>query len=427
MEDLTAQTYTDNAIKIAISLQTPKYGDTPTDNDQLVPKRYVAGQIASVYASVFSGLGTTVLNSTIFRDGSDGTIVFNGTNVIAGASVTAASVYTFTRDIYSLNTSIKSGVTIKENGWRLFCSNAYDTLGQINGDGGDGTNGGNAGNGTNGGGGTGGAGGSTGTGGTAAQAAGYFLATLPGTIGNNGTNGSSSGGQGATGSNGNVATNIAAHSLSSVVGRVSGSGGAGGHTNSFPIDPVGGASVAGGSTVYRLVPPEKDAFNYDTFLDINASGTTAKYDASPSDGGSGGGAGGNADATAGGGGGGGSGGTGAPGGIVYVAARYMTIGSVASHSAKGGNGGNGGNGGTGSSNNAGGGGGGGGGSGGNGGYIFFVYASIIGLGQNQNYVTGGTGGNGGTLGIGGGNATQGVNGVAGIIGNDGTVYKIQIK
>lgn len=54
-----------------------------------------------------------------FGDGSDGSLVFDGTSVVAGLTP-SSSVYTMTRDIFATTMSIAAGVTVKAVGFRVF-------------------------------------------------------------------------------------------------------------------------------------------------------------------------------------------------------------------------------------------------------------------------------------------------------------------
>lgn len=61
----------ETAIKEAMAFSTPKYGDTPTDAIQLVPKKYVDGEIAQIRVAKIGSLSST-------GDGSAGAVFPSG-------------------------------------------------------------------------------------------------------------------------------------------------------------------------------------------------------------------------------------------------------------------------------------------------------------------------------------------------------------
>ncbi len=66
----------------------------------------------------------------IYGDGSDGSITFDGTTTILGVAP-AGSVYTLARDIFPSSMTVNSGVTIKTNGVRIYCTGTITNNGII--------------------------------------------------------------------------------------------------------------------------------------------------------------------------------------------------------------------------------------------------------------------------------------------------------
>lgn len=73
--------------------------------------------------------------SGFYGDGSDGTVVLNGTNTVSWASL-SSNVYTLGYDVYLDNLSVDSAVTLKTNGYRIFVNNNCDVTGTIDNSGG---------------------------------------------------------------------------------------------------------------------------------------------------------------------------------------------------------------------------------------------------------------------------------------------------
>jgi hypothetical protein len=292
-----------------------------------------------------------------FGDGSDGTVTFDGTTTILGM-VPSSSIYTMTRDIYCINMTVNTGVTIKPSGYRIFGTGTLTLSGTAKIER-NGNNGGNGGNGSF---------GVTGTGGTAgaALADGYLKGSAAGKAG---ASGSQSGGSGVVGSPGTAGTSSSTTVVGAGAAGGAGTGAAGG----------GAAGAAGSSTSsVKLI----NGINSVSLIDVSSGTVTA---ISPSAGSGSGGSG--ASAASVGANGGGGGGSASAGGIIAIYFATIIIGASASITANGGIGGNGGTGNDGS---------GGGGGGGNGGVIILFYSSLTNSGTIS--VTGGAGGTGGNSG-----------------------------
>ena len=269
-----------------------------------------------------------------FGDGSDGTVTFDGSSTVLGL-VPSSSIYTLTRDIYTLNCTVNNGVTINTGGWRIFSRGTFtlNATAIIQNNGNNGGNGGNA---------------SANTAGTAGTAgatpsANSVLAGQAGTVGNVG------GVVNANGSNGGAGTNV-----TNSAGTAGGLGGAGGNAtgNGTATGGTGGAvgTVTAGVTTFRNVHTMLALQNITGLITMGTGGTGA-------------GGGGASNASGGNNAGGGGGGGGGTGGMVFLAAG--TLAGTGTLKAIGGNGGNGGNAFAGTGNSgAGGGGTGGGGAGG---------------------------------------------------------------
>ena len=64
-----------------------------------------------------------------FGDGSDGALTFDGSATVLGMAP-VSHVYTLTRDIFATNLTLSSAiVTIKTNGWRIYCTGTLTTNG----------------------------------------------------------------------------------------------------------------------------------------------------------------------------------------------------------------------------------------------------------------------------------------------------------
>lgn len=216
-----------------------------------------------------AGNDERALNRGWYGDGSDGKVVMDGAKAVAGAS-RAGTVYTLERDVYYEELTVNSTVTLKTNGFLLFCSVNLKNEGVIHDDGEAGVGGQNSGAG----GGAGGNGGKTPESYAAAEAtfAGY------------------KGGAGGAGE----AVGAAGTNATSAIG---GAGGKGGGSNS------GKAGGAGGTVTRYVIGIPRHAAFYVSRL------TTLRGGAS---GGGGGGSGL----------GGGAGGAGG-GGVVIIAARTI--------------------------------------------------------------------------------------------------------
>lgn len=67
---------------------------------------------------------------TLFGDGSNGTLVFDGTSIVASLTP-SGGVYNMNKDIYATNLTINSGVTVVMNGWRIFATGTVTNNGTI--------------------------------------------------------------------------------------------------------------------------------------------------------------------------------------------------------------------------------------------------------------------------------------------------------
>lgn len=79
--------------------------------------------IGGAYAP--QGVGGNI-SAAIFGDGSDGTVVFDGSTSVAGCSGPVGSVYTMTRDCFYQNATVNAGVTVITAGSRLFVAGTLD-------------------------------------------------------------------------------------------------------------------------------------------------------------------------------------------------------------------------------------------------------------------------------------------------------------
>lgn len=362
---------------------------------------YVTAAGAALFQNVVVGGNAVtyqITNSGMFSygDGSDGAAVCDGATSVAGMSGTGP--YTMTRDVYFTTLTVNSGVTVKTNGYRIFCSISLSMSGTLDNSGGNGTAGqiGQASSTAKAAGGSGGSG----------APSGYLIG---GTTGGNGGNGSQ-------GNTNNPVAGGAGTVVSNCIGSGGVLGGAGG--NGVNGGNTGGAAGTAGTATASNVKLIAN-WHLATLLDIGATGATVKF--TPCGGGGGGGGGASANAfntTSGGGGGGGAGGS---GGIIAVYARVITIGSSGVMMCMGGNGAIGGAGI--STDTANGSGGGGGGAGGNGGIVVLVYNSL----SNTGSITcaAGTGSVGGTGGV--GSVRNGVTGGTGANGSAGSIYQFMLS
>lgn len=308
-------------------------------------------------------------SSTIsfFGDGSNGVGVADGTTSIAGIAP-STSIYTLTKDVYFTDLTISTGVTIRPNGYKIYCTGTLTMNGtaKIERNGNAGGNGGNGGIGV------------TGTGGTAgaALAAGSLIGSEAGAAGQVSLQTGGAANNGIPGNPGNNVSN-----------SLGGNGVSGGASNGGSGGSSGGSGGTATAANIKLMP----GWSLQYLLDITSTGATVKYTNSA---GAGGGASGGAQAVAGANGGGGGGG-GSAGGIIAIFAKIIIIGASASITAIGGVGGNGGSGANGT---------GGGGGGGNGGIVIMAYYSLTNSGTIT--LTGGNGGTGGTAGTNGTTGTS---------------------
>ncbi len=271
--------------------------------------------IAALYATL-NGSAELNMGLSIFGDGSDGALVYDGAATILGMAP-STNVYTLTRDIFASAITVNAGVTINAAGFRIFCSGTMTiaATGVVSNDG----NAGGASSASTGGAagaissagstaqGTAGGAGSSGTGaGTAATSS---TTGFPGGTGVGGAGGTAGGGNtGGTASwTALVATKGGARHLLALVGGMTfgtaginvfggGSGGGGGGANN--ADGGGGGGGGGGGVL------------------IVAAFTLANLGAMHATGGAGS-AGTSAGNSAGGGGGGG-------GGVVITVARFLS-------------------------------------------------------------------------------------------------------
>ena len=151
-----------------------------------IPIDSTAGDIKPVSTAAAAGASGKIPDAShvhlgffggVFGDGSDGSVTFDGSTTVLGL-VPSSQIYTMTRDIFCTGITINNGVTVKPNGFRIFCAGTVTNNGTIS------SNGGNA-SGTN--------------NGTAGVAAGSVTATLATNAGASGTttNGASGTGNGS--------------------------------------------------------------------------------------------------------------------------------------------------------------------------------------------------------------------------------------
>lgn len=81
----------------------------------------VANKITMTSSDGTLDKGFINLPTNYFGDGSDGSLTYDGATTILGMAP-AANVYTLTRDIFATTMTVNAGVTIKTNGYRIFCS-----------------------------------------------------------------------------------------------------------------------------------------------------------------------------------------------------------------------------------------------------------------------------------------------------------------
>lgn len=396
------KTYVDDELKQAMRFSTAKYGDTPTDVQQLTPKGYVDGQISSVVASIIAVIPTPAIPA-VFGTGSDGAVVLDGTTSYSFASIISSFFYSQTRDVYATTLLVNNGVSWKPNLYRTFASSVLTINGaSVLAKGNDATRVGGA-----------------------SILAGYFPSIVAGVDGGGGGNGGVGSG-GATGGEGVIGTSLTHSFGKSGLGTRSATAINGGPAGAFP-GGAGGASAVGGIATPTIIQPIP-IWGTTYFLDVDANGATMKMTGSAGSA-SGPGGGGGADTTGvnTGGKGGAGGGSGSAGGTIALYAKAIQLQPGSTIDVRGGNAGNGANGNAPTGSNpgqTGGGAGGNGGSGGQGGYVVLQCATLV---NNASILTsGGTLGTGGSgsAGINGGGA--GGDGLAGFSGNAGSVMTFMV-
>lgn len=438
----------DQKISEVTAFSQVKYGDTPTDELQLTPKKYVDGKVSSVTgafipkgigtakgdligfsaasvvgripvgtdgqvltASSVASLGVTwssPASTNLFGDGIDGNVIISSNTSIS-------------RDMYFNDLTISNTFILDPSGYQIFVKDTL-TIGSGTGTGkikrvpNDGSNGNT--------GGTGAGGGNPGGGGGGGAA--LPSGTLPGSlagenggVGGQGRNGAANGGPGAVGTNGqNTNPSIGSNGVSSS----SRNGGQGGPAGAF-TGGIGGIGGTGGTTTAAQNTPDS---LFGCFIHADLTSTYTQHQGSASSAGSGSGGGGAGVSTQHGGGGGAGGGAGSNGGFVTVFAKNIINNSADGISAPGGRGGDGGVGGAGdpATNQTGGGGGGQGGNGGTGGVVIIVYSTLT---QNGTFTaSGGQNGVGASGGAGGAGGGAGQSGLAGFSGNSGAIWLYQV-
>lgn len=322
----------------------PVFPVVPTNSVALAAVYVPAGAVSIQAANIVdkrvfvpAPLSPSGGGAAVYGDGSDGTIILDGTTDYTSFSTRSGSTYTLTRDVLAQDLTVQTGVTLRTAGYRVFVRGTLTNQGTISHDGGNGGNG------------TASAGGAAGSG------------AVGGTTSNGATNGGAGGtpSSGAGGSAPNASAMTASGATTS--GSVGGTGGAGGT-----------ATGAGGSGGNATLPAEGRAvrsYPFAVMCMYPAPGSSFLVRPGAGAGGGGGGA---ASSSGGGGGGGG-------GGVVVIVARYLV--NHGTISARGGAGGNAHT----SGNGAGGGGGG-------GGAVVLAYESKSGGGTVT--VAGGAGGSG---------------------------------
>lgn len=349
---LTDTTAAGTAVRLLALLQAP--GSTTS-----------TGVALSAANQTLINLLTWTLSGTTIT-GLGGVTSLSGSTTVSSGTVVASALTTYTllRDVYFTNFTLSSGITLKPNGWRIFCSVSCTINGTVSRNGNNGSNGVT----------TGGGGNVPGGAGGAALPAGYLAGTAAG--GNGGALLSGNGQDGGTGDN-----------VSNSIG-VNGAGNPGGIATQSNVKLIANWHLA-------------------TLLDISSSGSTVKFTGS---GGSAGGGGGSDPSSRSGD--GGSGGSGGP--IVLVYNTISNSGSIASTGGLGGAGGG--------HNTLGGGSSGGGGA--SPGGTIAIYAKILTIGATGSIQS--NGGVGGAGGLGGG-PNSGLDGSPGANGNAGIIYQFQLS
>lgn len=119
------------------------------DNQELADLKQkvddLEAQLGSVNPRNFAGIPDKELSeATIqnaFGDGSDGVIALDGSTDFNDFSSRSGSIYTLTRDVFALNLTINTGITLKPVGHRIYSKSDLVNRGTIAIDGGAGSNG----------------------------------------------------------------------------------------------------------------------------------------------------------------------------------------------------------------------------------------------------------------------------------------------
>jgi hypothetical protein len=397
---------------LAASGVTPgSYGDATHSANLTIDAK---GRVTSATNVVISGSGGGGAPLASWAgDGSEGSVIADGTSTVACLGTPVSNTYTLTRDCYFTTLSVNSGVTVKTVSNRILASTSLTNSGTIQNLGNTGGNGGNA------------SGSNSSTGGTngvnsITLAAGSLSSPLAAIAGRSGATGSTgvgvAGTAGTLGGTGGPVALVSATSNAGVAGGNSGGSGASGGSQAGATGGAGGAGVA--SVLDKSTARE---LSLAVFL---RDASFSAFQVMGQNGSGGSGAAGAGDLTNTGGGGGGSGGGGGQGGFIVLISPTITLntGSVINVSA--GNGGNGGNGGSPTVGNCGGGGGGAGGDGGTGGIIVRIYSTLTNSGTDT--VSGGSGGTPGSHGVGVGTGANGTDGSTGNSGTSGLIYNLQL-
>ena len=401
MDKESVQKMIDEALQAAAAFPTRKYGDTPSDANQLTPKKWV-DDITSVLAASIIGTRTSIAgiaNFNIFGAGIHSVANADTINSIAGI-VPSASIYTLDKDVFFTNINFSNGARIKTNGYRVFATGTISipSTKSIYWDGNNGISGSVSGFG----------------------GASLFGISVPGALGGSqgGDRGPATNNQvGQPGGDGVVGTATTNSIGSSSTGPAfTPSGGTGG----IALDLAGGPGGSTGSlaAATSTTQPPYTLLNFETTTTGPVASMLYQTSASAPGGGGGGGGASKAGGSPNSGAGGRGGGAGSNGGTIVIFANTITNTATGGISANGGNGGDGENGlnATEQAFATGGGGGGGGGNGGTGGVILLVYRTSVQSGTFT--VSGGTAGVGGSGGNPGSFAGGGF-GLSGKIGNDG--------
>lgn len=336
MADAATTAYVDQKVSDALAFSTAKYGDTPTDKQQLTPKGYVDTNVSSVASSLDSLSSVVSAQSNLFGDGSDGAIAITsgatvidcgGANVVVknytSLSITGTAALQFTNPATAGTT-----VILKCQGNVTLTSSAAPML-DLSAMGGRYGNGGA--------GGANGAAGTAGTAGTTGQNILDDLTTHPGGAGGGSANGTTGG---TAGTAGTIYQNLWAYtrtlagatkrSLNLACGSGGGGGGGGssGVPGSSPPTP-GGAGGRGGRGGGCLILLCGGSFNFTTANGISVAGENGVQGADEST------------SVANTGQGGGGGGGGGSGGFAFIAYKTLIAnsGTINTNGGTGGNGG----------------------------------------------------------------------------------------